>query len=342
MVFLDTNAFYYAAELSNGNVDVEKLKNYISKNEVAISSVTWYEFLVKYKAEVDVIHKGSIFLADNHIKIAYNKYFPWREELRCDFASISEKDLGEVVKTILSDKVDVESRFAAIMYNLMFFSGLYFYYMPEGDKASDIKRYIFETCFKLFALNSLEVFQNIFKEGYNTDNCEKYVKNAIKNLLEFSFSIVLPLLDATEKITSEDEFKALVEKFNFMELADKRSRKIKKCDSSIVYMSKMATKYNTCCSGNLNDYLDNLSQPIVNKIPERAMQEYIKEIASRSCQNGSPFLKNDILDAIILCNIESKYQLITFDNGVKAHMKKYGADRPTYKSSLQLINTFEK
>ena len=105
----------------------------------------------------------------------------------------------------------------------------------------------------------------------------------------------------------------------------------------------MATKYNTCCQdGNLNDYLDNLSQPIGNKIPERAMQEYIKEIASRSCQNGSPFLKNDILDAIILCNIESEYQLITFDNGVKAHMKKYSADRPTYKTSLQLINTFEK
>lgn len=343
MIFLDTNAFYYAAELSNGNIETEKLKRYISQNEVAVSSVSFYEFLVKYKNEIDKIHIGSTFLADNHIKVAYNKYFPWHDELRCDFTNISEKKLEKIIETILIDKIDVESRFAAIVYDLMLFSGLYFYYVPEGENASDIKCYIFEDSFKLFALNSLEVFQNIFKEGYKTDNCEKYIKNSTKNLLEFSFSILLPFLDASAEVTTEDEFKALIERFDFMSSAEMRSKKIQKCDSSIVYLSKMATRYITSSQdGNLVDYLEKLSQPILKKIPEKAMQEYLKKIASKSCKNGSPFMKNDILDAIILCNIEKVNQLITFDNGVKEHMKKYSGDRQTYKESLQLISAFEK
>ena len=58
--------------------------------------------------------------------------------------------------------------------------------------------------------------------------------------------------------------------------------------------------------------------------------------------NIAAFMKNDILDAIILCNIENEHQLITFDNGLLEHMRKYKENRPTYKSSLELIEVFRK
>lgn len=343
VLFLDTNAFYYAAGLSNGDIETEKLREYISQNEVAISSVSFYEFLTKFKNEIDKIHKGSVFLSDKHIKIAYNKYFQYHDELRCDFTNISEQELGSVMKIILTNKIDVESRFASIIYDLMLFSGLYFYFMPEGESASDIKGHIFETCFKVFALSSLEVFREIFKEGYDIDNCEKYVRNATKNLLEFSYSVLLPVLDAAIEVQTEEEFRELLDKFDFMGSAEIQSKRIQRCDSSIVYLSKMATKYNKSSKdSSLVNYLEKITQPIIKKIPEKALQEYLKEIASKCCKNGSAFMKNDILDAIILCNIENEHQLITFDNGLLEHMRKYKENRPTYKSSLELIEVFRK
>lgn len=343
MLFLDTNAFYYAAGLSNGNIAIEKLREYIYRNEAAISSVSFYEFLVKYRDNIDKIHKGSIYLANHNIKVAYNKYFEYHDELDCDFTTISEQELETVIQIILEDKIDVESRFASIVYDLMLFSGLYFYFIPEGEDVSDIKGFIFETCFKVFALSSLEVFREIFKAGYDTDNCEKYVRDATKNLLEFSYSILLPVLNGAIEIQTEDEFRKLLEKFDFVDSAEIQLKRIQRCDSSIGYLSKIAAKYNKSSKNSrLEDYLEKMSQPIVEKIREKALQEYLKEIASKSCQNGSPFMKNDILDAIILCSIEKEHQLITFDNGVLEHMRKYSEDRPTYKLSMQLINSFGK
>ena len=52
-------------------------------------------------------------------------------------------------------------------------------------------------------------------------------------------------------------------------------------------------------------------------------------------------MKNDILDAIILCNIEEEYELITFDNKMINHMKKYSKKRETYSNSLLTIGLFK-
>lgn len=87
MIFIDTNAFYYALQISNNeNVDDEKLRNFIFENNVAISSVSFFEFLTKYRSNIEVIHKGAGFLYDNNIKLAYNKYFPYEAILDCDYS----------------------------------------------------------------------------------------------------------------------------------------------------------------------------------------------------------------------------------------------------------------
>lgn len=343
MIFLDTNAFYYASQISiNNDIDSKKLRAFIKSNEMAISSVSFYEFLVKNRDSLDTIHKGSEFLADNNFKIAYNKYFKHHKELDRDYTCINETELKRILEIVIADKIDTESRFAAIVYDLILFSGFYFYFLKKGEQEEDIKKYIFETCYRMWTLNSLEVFQQIFKEGYESKNCEKHVKNAVRNLLEFSLGITFPIFDAADDFKSEGEFHELINDFDFMGSAEKQLRKMEKYDSSIVYLSKLAKKYNESAENqNLTEYINSLMQPIEGKIKESGLKEYLRDIADSSCRNGSPFMKNDILDAIILCNIEEEYELITFDNKMINHMKKYSKKRETYSNSLLTIGLFK-
>lgn len=76
MLFLDTNAFYYAAGISTTSINLPELMKLISENETCISVVSLHEFLVKFRNDVGIIKTGLQFLADHHIKTAYNKFFP--------------------------------------------------------------------------------------------------------------------------------------------------------------------------------------------------------------------------------------------------------------------------
>lgn len=44
------------------------------------------------------------------------------------------------------------------------------YFVPEGESASDLKKFIFESCIKLWTKDNLEVFKEIFTKGYTSDN----------------------------------------------------------------------------------------------------------------------------------------------------------------------------
>lgn len=61
MYVLDTNAFYYAAGISECTYDVKKLEKLIDDNEVFISSTTLFEFLIKFRNDIDTIHHGGEF-----------------------------------------------------------------------------------------------------------------------------------------------------------------------------------------------------------------------------------------------------------------------------------------
>lgn len=93
MLFLDTNAFYYATNLSSNNyVNNKKLREFIIGNEVAISSVSFFEFLVKYRNSIDTIHLGCDFLSENNIKIMYNKYFNRSKNLEKIFRVLQKRN----------------------------------------------------------------------------------------------------------------------------------------------------------------------------------------------------------------------------------------------------------
>lgn len=70
MYVLDTNAFYYAAGISECTYDVEKLQKLVDENEVFISSTSLFEFLIKFRNDIQTIHKGGKYLWEKKIKLA--------------------------------------------------------------------------------------------------------------------------------------------------------------------------------------------------------------------------------------------------------------------------------
>ena len=71
-----------------------------------------------------------------------------------------------------------------------------------------------------------------------------------------------------------------------------------------------------------------------------SVREYIFEIIKSIILNGSPFMKNDINDSMILSSIGSDDYLITCDNGMLMHMEKYGANRSEYNTSLHFCKDY--
>lgn len=53
--------------------------------------------------------------------------------------------------------------------------------------------------------------------------------------------------------------------------------------------------------------------------------------------HGAALWKNDLLDAIILCNLQEDHQLITYDNGVIKRMEQRKSEYTKYGESLAII-----
>lgn len=69
MYVLDTNAFYYASEISTFSYSLDKLQRLISENEIFISSTSLFEFFIKYRNELATIHKGLRYIIDDRFTI---------------------------------------------------------------------------------------------------------------------------------------------------------------------------------------------------------------------------------------------------------------------------------
>ena len=86
MYILDTNAFYYAAGISECTYDVQKLRNLINTNEVFIVSTTLFDFLIKHRNDLNIVHKGGKYLWEKNIKLVGNVYIIillWQSKQRC-------------------------------------------------------------------------------------------------------------------------------------------------------------------------------------------------------------------------------------------------------------------
>lgn len=87
----------------------------------------------------------------------------------------------------------------------------------------------------------------------------------------------------------------------------------------------------------LKQHIGRLKAIFDKKIGYDALQDYCYDMMVKILVRGAALRKNDLLDAIILCNLQEEHQLITYDNGVIKRMEQRRSEYKKYSESLSVI-----
>lgn len=341
MYVLDTNAFYYASGISECTYDVEKLRTLIDSNECFISSTSLFEFLVKYRNDIDTIHKVGEFLWTKRIKLASNVINPLPQDFSGDIMNITGDELENLCDFILKNKIDVESRFISILFDMCLFSGFYFSAYSKGNEPSEFCFNVFQKTYKMFVQINLDVFTDMFREGYNTDNCENYIKNSFYNLLAFELEKGIPFIERAKAVVDKDGIPDIDEWVSVEDYSSdtKKLNNKMQAKKSTAFLQRLAVTYwKNNNDPELKQYIRKIKSIFDKKVKLTALQDYYYDTLVEIMTKGAALWKNDLLDAIIMCNIQDLHILITYDNGVINRMKKRQYQYPKYLESINAIN----
>ena len=345
MYVLDTNAFYYAAGISPFSYDVKKLQTLIANKETVISTTSLFEFLIKNKDDIATIRKGGKYLYDNNIKVASNVINPLPEHFSDDLVNITEQHLDVMCKEVLENKIDVESRFIALLFDMCLFSGYYFTAMSEGVEPCEYCFSAMATVYKLFGSVVLDVFKERFEDGYKTNDCENYIRNCFYNLLEFMLENGIPYIEKAKSVTSDNEYENADIWFPSEEYAQMTSNlnSIFLKQRSTAFLQRLGVAYKKKNNDpELKNHIQKLKEIFNKKIKFEALQDYFYDTLVKIHVSGAALRKNDLLDAIILCNLQNDHVLITYDNGVIERMEKRKSEYSKYQESINIIKILKQ
>lgn len=345
MYVLDTNAFYYAVGISECTYDINKLQKLIDENEVFISSTSLFEFLIKYRNDIETIHKGGRYLWEKKIKLVGNVINPLPESFTGDIMNITNSELEKLCESILENKIDVESRFISVLFDMCLFSGFYFSALSNGSEPSGFCFEVFEKVYKMFAQINLDVFEDILTEGYKTDDCENYVRNCFYNLLAFELEKGIPFIERAKAIGDDDEIPDADEWVSVEDYSNDTEKLNNKMQTktSTAFLQRLAVVYwKNNNDPELDNYILKIKSIFDKKVGLSALQDYFYDTLVEIMTKGAALWKNDLLDAIILCNVQDLHVMITYDNGVIKRMEKRQLEYPKYLASLKAIHKLKK
>lgn len=304
-----------------------------------------FEFITKCRNDIHVIHKGGKYLREHGIKIADNVINPIPGRFVNDLENITEAQLLLLSEEILANKIDVESRFITILFDMCLFSGYHFSAMSSGKEPSAFCNYIMASICRMFGQINHDLFINIFTEGYKTDDCENYVRNCFYNLLAFELEKGIPFIERSKSVTEDEEFPDIDEWLPLEGYSDdtiKLNNRMKK-KTSTAYLQRLAVTYWKANNDpELKKHIQKLGEVFGEKIRFNALQDYYFDTLTNIMTKGGALWKNDLLDAIILCNIQDQHVLITYDNDVIDRMERRKNEYPKYKTSVEVIGALKE
>ena len=351
MLILDTNALYYACGLSASptSVDVNKLLQEIdTAGKVAISSITFVEFLTKYRHKAKIVRHVCTFMSQHHIDIINNFYFPLAPNTIHKYRKIRQNAFDEEYKQLFERKIDIESRFCTLIFLLVLISETIFECNIDPANLSTPVFTFLSNIFKsLYVPTFGSVFNTIYRDAYKTDNAENDIRQAFYRLLNTFIPLTMPIcqqvIDVDRKANVGDivDLEEIIRSYNSEEWTNKMcsyQQKIKKLSTPAQFVFKCGIKYGKKINDkHLHFLLTGLENSICKIVNCRSLNEYIFLIVRNCISNGGSFQKNDINDALILSDLTSDDVVISFDGGMHSHMKKYSSQRPEYQNSITLI-----
>ena len=288
---------------------------------------------------------GGEYLCEKKIKLAGNVFNPLPDGFSCDIMNIPDEAFKTLCEKILENKIDIESRFISLLFDMCIFSGCYFVAMSDGTEPSRFCYEILVKICKLLGQINLDIFVDIFTEGYKTDDCENYVRHSFYNLLAFELKQYIPFVEKAKLIGDNDNIPDIDV---WLPLEDYTSRveqfsSMMEHKTSAQFLHRIAVEYwKNNNDPELKKYINELQNRFNKNVKHKALQEYFYDTLVRIMTSGAALWKNDFLDELILCNVQDKNLLITYDNGVIKQMKRREDENLKYKESLSVISNLKK
>lgn len=345
MIVLDTNVIYYLCGLSPSPIPVVSLKKYLENKrkteELCISSVSLYEIAARYHNHAKVFRRIICTLRYYNIRIIDHEYFKKIEPFQKYLRDIKQESLNNLWLEIKENKVEIEARYATIIFIYVISSAILFYCVDDMDKIPDGFILALSPILKLIQEFTLDDFKETFDKGYNTDDCENIIKKEFSLLLEAFLpaliSIIKKYSDSTFDFTS-CEFTLPENDEDYYLLFKELYKKVKKKDRTMEFVSGLANEFSRKTRDRqLNSYLSDINTTIGNVIKIEAVREYVFQIVNKCLLCSGEFRKNSINDALILSSIGENDFLVSFDNGVIKHLEGFKTNKDNYKNSLNEI-----
>ena len=353
MIIWDTNTVYYicpAIKSQNEKCDNLKVIKSAKIEKTCISSITAYEILFKYKKTANHVRRIFSFLRLHNIGLFYHPLLPNKRIDITDLSRIKQDELTQLVNETISVKAAFEGAYAFIMFFSVFFSALCFS-LPDEEKSEYILTNLLRVWQDTKSGDFTELFKHLFEHGYKTDDCEGFIKKAFEYILFDQLQYFQPLakeifdgignktideiLDGTELVASIEQFIKRVGKLkNTSEYVKKLAKNYKNAIGKAKYPSFKA---------NIIKVFENIMKN-GSGIFHDSMFKYCIDIYERILERGGLYLKNDILDGLILQHLylDENDKIVTFDSGMIKHLEKYSQSEKRYQNSLNLIISLVK
>ena len=160
--------------------------------------------------------------------------------------------------------------------------------------------------------------------------------------MTFELEKGIPIIERAKEITNYEDFLNIdtwLSSETYSADTIQLNSRIGRKPTSVAYLQRLAVNYwHTNNDAELKKLTQELNEIFEKKIKYEALQDYYYDTLTAILTKGSALRKNDLLDALILCNIQAEHTLITYDSGVIERMKRRSNKYPQYKKSVEIIN----
>ncbi len=350
-VILDTNIMYYLCGLSPvpNNFDISKLSSFIREKyqeyDFAISSVSFYEFVMHNRKHAGILRRACSAMRNYHIRIYNDPYLPIRLSAPYNLTKIRQHDVQQVIDSFITQKIDVESRFAAAIFMTVLISVIAFEAFPNENFNSNTASLLSAVANTNQSV-AVACLKDAYVRAYASNDPEDFIRDSFQHLLQLLIPLSVPLCKELAYMKAEDNISECFRKISKQKWRDanlQMERAIsKKGQTPTAFVSKKARQFGKAIGDKqLTDYLNNLWAMLANvDISSNAIREYTFEIIQSIFLNGSSFRKNDINDSMILGSMSAGDCIVTCDKKMLEHMEKYKGTHPEYTNSLLLLQKF--
>lgn len=325
-VVLDTNALYAFMGINKDpNIKQDKFRELLSNpsNKVTLSSVSIYEFLVKYENDVVAIRNGLSFITQHIDKVhTYGNYLPLTDDVN-SLLQYSDEQIRKTVNSYKERKIEIESRFSALFLGYLLFQyTLSYFFEKHGEAESEqaILR-LSQRCIPKAVQDEQVHLEKAFRDGYNANKAQKIATDEFNSLLTGRLSSWLAFLEFVDSkpkssLQENEIFNEYLQFYN-------SSYHVKKFHRHADNINMWIAKYDSASKQIASKGLSLVwRRTFEAKGVYGAQVDYMEwKLSSMSQQDGdtpSKFRKNDISDMLILTVLNDNDSiLISFDRNVR-------------------------